>query len=111
MNADEGNAVQDAIGNNTVEIVDEDAARADTPETITNDGNAETQDQAFTILDEDSAKASTFDVPAPEKKMSWWWLIIVTVLGVTGEEMYRRHLLAAAKRDKDKEENEDNTTL
>ena len=24
-------------------------------------------------------------------QMSWWWQLIITVLGVTGEEMYRRY--------------------
>ncbi len=24
-------------------------------------------------------------------QMSWWWLLLIAVLGVTGEEMYRRH--------------------
>ena len=26
-----------------------------------------------------------------QSKMSWWWLLLIAVLGVTGEEMYRRH--------------------
>ena len=107
---DIGDAVQPGGGDNTVQILDEDTARADAPETITVENPTPTQEAAFTITDEDSAKAATFDISAPEKKMSWWWVLIIAVLGATGEEMYRRHLLAAKKRDDD-EDNENNTTL
>ncbi len=36
------------------------------------------------------------------QQMSWWWLLIVLVLGTTGAELYRRHLVKknAAKIDK-----------
>lgn len=44
------------------------------------------------IADEDVPLAAS--MPMETKKdaqMNWWWLLIVALLGVTGEEMYRRH--------------------
>lgn len=74
------------------DIPEEDVAMAAAPEVIAEENVSPANDQAFTILEEDSAKAATFDATEPAKKMSWWWLLIIAVLGATGEEMYRRHL-------------------
>lgn len=53
--------------------------------------NNEDIDGATTIEDGDVAKAAMAEEETTQK-MSWWWLLIVAILGVTGEEMYRRHL-------------------
>lgn len=48
--------------------------------------------------EEMASKVNMEDFPIPLAgpvaemgQMSWWWLLIIAVLGVTGEEMYRRH--------------------
>ena len=54
-----------------------------------------------TIEDEDTALASM-----PEaQQMSWWWLLLILVLGTTGAEMYRRHMV---KKNAAKAESTDN---
>ena len=30
---------------------------------------------------------------ADQSKMNWWWLLVVLVLGTTGAELYRRHMV------------------
>ena len=48
--------------------------------------------------EEMASKVNMEDFPIPLAgpvaemgQMSWWWLLLIAVLGVTGEEMYRRH--------------------
>ncbi|MBQ6408648.1 MAG: hypothetical protein IJJ64_11495 [Butyrivibrio sp.] len=102
-----GNAAGDMdaqadAADNTAIIEEEEAARAATPEVAVDEAKQPAPDQAFTILEEDSAKAATFDATEPAKKMSWWWLLIIAILGATGKEMYRRHL------EKEEAKNNDN---
>lgn len=40
------------------------------------------------VEDEDVPLANSVE---NQGRMSWWWLLIVALLGVTGEEIYRRH--------------------
>ena len=43
---------------------------------------------ALVIEDEETPLAAPIE---EQGRMSWWWLLLIAVLGVTGEEMYRRH--------------------
>lgn len=43
---------------------------------------------AAVIEDEETPLAAPLE---EQSKMSWWWLLLIALLGVTGEEMYRRH--------------------
>lgn len=40
------------------------------------------------VEDEETPLAAPIE---EQSKMSWWWLLLIALLGVTGEEMYRRH--------------------
>lgn len=54
-------------------------------------GKAET---GVVVEDEETPLAAPIE---EQSRMSWWWLILIAVLGVTGEEMYRRHRKKAAE--------------
>lgn len=43
---------------------------------------------ALVIEDEETPLAAPIE---EQGRMSWWWLLLIAVLGVTGEEIYRRH--------------------
>jgi hypothetical protein len=95
--------IQTGGAETTAEIAEEDVALSATPEVIAEENIAPAEDPAFTILDEDSAKASTIEATETARKISWWWLLIIAVLGATGQEMYRKHL------EKEESKNSENT--
>lgn len=49
------------------------------------------------IEDEETPLAAPIE---EQSRMSWWWLLLIAALGVTGEEMYRRHRKKAAEAEK-----------
>ncbi len=42
-------------------------------------------------IDEETTPLAASIPTEKEAHMNWWWLLIVALLGVTGEEMYRKH--------------------
>lgn len=90
-----------------VEIEDEEPALAETPEVVTEETTEVVAEEPVAEIEEvpvaeeatviEEAVIEEEETPLanlPEQQqMSWWWLLIVLVLGTTGAEMYRRHMV------------------
>lgn len=91
-----------AVANANAAVDADTDADADTDVTIADEKTplaANGAQESTTIGDEETPLAAEAGAVKnmQQEKMSWWWLLIIALLGVTGEEMYRRNKMKKAE--------------
>lgn len=81
------------VAQTPVTVVDEATPQAAAPVTITEEAApkaaAPEVAEAKEVIPEEEVPLAAAD----QSKMNWWWLLVVLVLGTTGAELYRRHMI------------------
>ncbi|MBR5356383.1 MAG: hypothetical protein IK121_05640 [Lachnospiraceae bacterium] len=81
------------VAQTPVTVVDEATPQAAAPVTIKEEAApkaaAPEVAEAKEVIPEEEVPLAAAD----QSKMNWWWLLVVLVLGTTGAELYRRHMI------------------
>ncbi len=82
-----------AVAQTPVTVVDEATPQAAAPVTIKEEAAPKAAAPEVAEAKEDIPEEEVPLAAADQSKMNWWWLLVVLVLGTTGAELYRRHMI------------------
>jgi hypothetical protein len=81
------------VAQTPITVVDEATPQAAAPVTIKEEAAPKAAAPEVAETKEDIPEEDVPLAAADQSKMNWWWLLVVLVLGTTGAELYRRHMI------------------
>ena len=81
------------VAQTPVTVVDEATPQAAAPVTIKEEAAPKAAAPEVAETKKDIPEEEVPLAAADQSKMNWWWLLVVLVLGTTGAELYRRHMI------------------